>query len=92
MTKEDLISGIAVAAGITKKQAGSAYQAVVDAVQTGVKAGQEVRLHDIGTFRVGTRPARTGRNPQSGESIAIPESKVVTFKPVTALKKLANGK
>lgn len=90
-TKSELIAKIAEVAGITKAQAEKAYGVVVDAVKDGVKAGQEVRLHDLGTFRVGDRAARKGRNPQTGEEIDIAAAKTVTFKAVDGLKKLANG-
>ena len=90
-TKSELIASMAEVAGITKAQAEKAYGVVVDQVRDGVKAGQEVRLHDLGTFRVGERAARKGRNPQTGAEIDIPAAKTVTFKPVSGLKDLANG-
>lgn len=90
-TKGELIGKMAEAAGITKAQAERVYGAIVDTVRDGVKAGEEVRLHDLGTFRVGERAARKGRNPLTGAEIEIAASKTVTFKAASALKDLANG-
>lgn len=91
LTKSELIDKMSAAADINKAQAERAYGALVEAVRDGVKAGDEVRLHDLGTFRVAERAARTGRNPQTGAEITIPAAKTVTFKAVSGLKDLANG-
>lgn len=86
MNKSDLIAKIANDAGLTKTQATAAMQAVEVGITESLANGEEVTLIGFGTFKVTERQARTGRNPQSGEPIQIPASKVPTFKAGKALK------
>ena len=60
--------------------------ATIETISDTLASGEDVDLFGFGKFSVGTRAARTGRNPQTGESLEIPESKVVKFKPAKALK------
>ena len=80
MNKGDLINRIAEDANISKSQATDALSAVLGAVGDALKDGDKVSLVGFGTFSVSHRPARTGRNPQTGESIAIAAKNVVKFK------------
>lgn len=68
----------------TKVEAAKAYDAWVCAMSSRLSAGNAkdrvVRLPELGTFKMKTRKARTGRNPQTGRSIKIPAKKVVTFR------------
>lgn len=85
MTKADLVSKIAGDGGITKAQAEKAVDGFVSAVTEALSAGDKVTLVGFGTFSVGSRTAREGRNPRTGEKITIPASKVVKFKPGKSL-------
>ncbi len=81
MNKGDLINAIAQGAGLTKAQAGSALDAVLDSVGNALKSGDKVTLIGFGTFSVSKRSARTGRNPQTKETIQIAAKNQVKFKP-----------
>ncbi|MCU0574222.1 MAG: HU family DNA-binding protein [Syntrophobacteraceae bacterium] len=85
MTKADLVSKIAGDGGITKAQAEKAVDGFVSAVTDALSAGDKVTLVGFGTFSVGSRTEREGRNPRTGEKITIPASKVVKFKPGKSL-------
>ena len=85
MTKQDLIDKVAEA-GITKKQAGVAVNAILDAIQDSLVAGEKVSLVGFGSFSVNKRAARTGRNPRTGAAIKIKAKKVPVFKAGKALK------
>jgi DNA-binding protein HU-beta len=66
--------------GIIKSQAEKALDGFVSAVSDALSGGDKITLVGFGTFSVGTRSQREGRNPRTGEKIKIPESKVVKFK------------
>jgi DNA-binding protein HU-beta len=80
MNKGDLVSAIADKAGFTLKDADEAYKAFVASVAEALKKGEDVTLAGFGTFKVKTRAARTGINPQTKQKIKIPATKVPTFK------------
>ncbi|MCZ6680703.1 MAG: HU family DNA-binding protein [Candidatus Poribacteria bacterium] len=86
LTKQDVVGKVAESTGLSKKDAGSALDAVISAVQDALAAGDSVGLIGFGTFEVKTRAAREGRNPQTGDPISIPEKKVPTFKPGKGLR------
>ncbi len=86
MNKSELIKRIAEGAEISNAAAGRALDAFVEAVTSTLVSGGDVRISDLGVFSVGTRAARSGRNPQTGEAIQLPESKVPKFKAAKALK------
>ena len=101
MNKTELIDHIATQADISKADAGRALDAVtdgikraLDAVTDGIKRtlkqGGAVTLVGFGTFAVGTRAARTGRNPRTGEEIKIKASKVPKFSAGKGLKDALN--
>ena len=81
MNKAELIDNIAESAGITKTQANAAMDAFTTSITSALKNGDTVTLVGFGTFSVSERSARTGRNPQSGETIQIAARKVARFKP-----------
>lgn len=80
MNKGDLINKIAEDANLTKAQAGEALNSVINAISAAVKKGDKVTLIGFGTFSVSSRPARTGRNPQTGATIKIAAKSSVKFK------------
>ena len=84
--KAELVENVAKKTGLTKKDATAAVEAVFGSIQDDLKKGDKVQLIGFGTFEVRNRAARKGRNPQTGEEIEIPASKVPAFKPGKALK------
>lgn len=80
MNKTDLINAIAAETGLTKADAAKALNATTAAIANAVKAGDKVTLVGFGTFAPTERPARTGKNPRTGEALTIPAKKVVKFK------------
>ena len=80
MNKAELIAHIADAVGCPKTQANASLDAFIEAVTKSLKKGDKVTLVGFGTFSVSKRAARTGRNPQTGESIKIKAKKVARFK------------
>ena len=90
MNKTDLIEHIAKQADISKAAATRALDAVVGGIKVALKRGGSVSLVGFGTFAVGKRAARTGRNPRTGESIKIKAAKVPKFRPGKALKDAVN--
>lgn len=90
MNKSELIEHIAKQADISKAAAGRALEALVSGVRASLKKGNSVTLVGFGTFAVGRRAARTGRNPRTGASIKIKAAKVPKFRPGKALKDSVN--
>jgi DNA-binding protein HU-beta len=86
MNKTDLIAKVAEMTDLSKKDATKAVDAVFDAISEALQNGDKVQLVGFGNFEVRERSARKGRNPQTGEEIDIPASKVPAFKPGKALK------
>ena len=86
MNKTELIAEIAEKAGLSKQDSEAAVRAFIDAVSESLKKGDKVQLVGFGTFEVSERPARTGRNPQTGETIEIAASRTPKFKAGKALK------
>jgi DNA-binding protein HU-beta len=80
MTKAELVAKVAGEGGITKSQAEKAVDGFVSAVSGALATGDKITLVGFGTFSVGERAQREGRNPRTGEKIKIPASKVVKFK------------
>jgi len=81
-----LIAQVAESTELSKKDATKAVDAVFDAISTALQNGDKVQLVGFGNFEVRERSARKGRNPQTGEEIEIPASKIPAFKPGKALK------
>ena len=90
MNKVDLVSAVAKQAELSKKDAGLAVEAVVDAISEALEKGDKVQLIGFGTFDVSERAAREGRNPRTGETMKIAASKAPRFKAGKALKDRVN--
>lgn len=90
MNKQDLIEAIAKHADISKAAAGRALDAAIGSIKQSLKKGTAVTLVGFGTFQVGKRAARTGRNPQTGAAIKIKAAKIIKFKAGKALKDAVN--
>ena len=90
MNQSELIEKVARATELNQRAAGQAVKAVVDAILDSLVAGEAVRVSGLGTFNVAARPARQGRNPQSGQTIKIAASKAVRFHAGKAAKDALN--
>lgn len=90
MNKSELIEAVAETGDLTKAAAARAVDGVIDAVTSALSRGDQVTLIGFGTFSVRNRAARTGRNPQTGEKMAIKASKIPSFKAGKALKDAVN--
>ena len=90
MNKSELVSAIAEEAGLTKADAAKALDATVASITKAMSSGDSVAIIGFGTFKVGDRSARTGRNPQTGAEMQIPAAKVPKFTAGKALKEVVN--
>lgn len=90
--KESLINEVAKDAGLTKKDAAEAVNAVFKAITDSMARHEKVQLIGFGNFEVRHRAARKGRNPQTGEEMEIPATDVPAFKPGKGLKDAVKGK
>lgn len=86
MNKGDLVLKMSEVAGISKKDAENALNALVEAIEGALKKDDKVAITGFGTFAVSTRKERVGRNPQTGEEIKIAASKSPKFKPGKSFK------
>jgi len=86
MNKAELIEQVASQTGLTKRTSGKAVDAVVSAISDCLARGEKVTLVGFGTFRVRSRKARRGVNPQTRQSIQIPAKKVPKFSAGKALR------
>ena len=86
MNKADLVSKVSETTDLSKKDVTKVVDAVFDAIAEALQSGDKVQLVGFGNFEIRERSARKGRNPQTGEEIDIPASKVPAFKPGKALR------
>jgi DNA-binding protein HU-beta len=90
VNKADLIEQIAQAAEISKSAAERSIDALVGAVKASLRKDEEVTLVGFGTFYAARRQARTGRNPRTGEAVAIAAARMPKFRAGKALKDAIN--
>jgi DNA-binding protein HU-beta len=79
LNKSDLIGSVAEKTDLTKKDAEKAVNAVFQSIEEALAKGEKVQLVGFGTFETKERAARVGRNPRTGDEIAIPATKVPGF-------------
>jgi DNA-binding protein HU-beta len=87
MTKSDFVDQVAQSSGLSKKDAGTAVDAVLGSIEKALSSGDEVSFTGFGKFHVAQRGAREGRNPRTGETMTIAASKVPRFTAGSGLKK-----
>ena len=92
MNKTELVAQIASKAELSKKDSEKALSAFIETVEAALKKGDKVQLIGFGTFEIRERKARTGRNPQTKETIKIPASKAPVFKAGKAFKDAVSKK
>ncbi|HWS72470.1 MAG TPA: HU family DNA-binding protein [Thermoanaerobaculia bacterium] len=90
--KGDVINSIAEEAGISKKEAGAAFDAFVSYISESCQRGERCSVPGLGSFSITARKAREGRNPRTNEKINIPASKNVRFKAGKDLRDAVNVK
>ncbi|MFS0907734.1 HU family DNA-binding protein [Priestia aryabhattai] len=86
MKKAEFIEAVALKSELTKQDAKKAVDALFETISTTLAKGEKVQLVGFGTFEVRERAERTGRNPQTGEEMTIPATKVPGFKVGKELK------
>jgi DNA-binding protein HU-beta len=91
MNKTELVEAIAKDSGLTNADARKAVEAFISTVEKSLKKGDEIALTGFGKFSVVKRSARTGRNPQTGETVKIKASKAPKFTAGAGLKTAVNG-
>ncbi len=90
MNKTELVASVAEKAGMTKKDAEKAVNALFESVEQALAKDDKVQIIGFGTFEVKAREERKGRNPQTGAEITIPASKTPVFKAGKSLKDIVN--
>ena len=90
MNKNDLIDAVAERTGLAKSDAARAVEAVLGSITETLQRGEAVSLSGFGAFVTKVRAARSGRNPRTGETIAIPASRAPAFKAGKGLKDALN--
>lgn len=91
MNKRELAQAVTAETGLDQAGAEAVLSAITAAIASELAEGKKVTLPGFGTFEVRSRAARNGRNPQTGELIAIAASLAPAFKPATALKQTVRG-
>lgn len=86
MNKNELVTAVATATGLSKADAAKAVEGVFQSITDALKKGDEVRLVGFGTFNVAERAQSEGRNPRTGDKITIPASKLPKFRAGKGLK------
>lgn len=90
MTKTELLKNLAEASGLNRDMLEIVFAKTIKAIEATLLSGEQVSIPEFGTFSVKTRAAREGRNPRTGESLKIPESRVVAFKTAKGLRERLN--
>ncbi len=91
MNKTELIAAMAEVSGVSKKDTEAVLKAFTEVVSSELKKGEKIQLVGFGTFEVSERAAREGRNPATGETMAIAAAKAPKFKAGKALKDMINA-
>ena len=91
MTKQDFVEAVADRAGMSKRDAGAAVDAVLDTITDALKRGEAITFTGFGKFSTSARAARTGVNPRTGERVQIAASTVPKFTAGSALKSAVRG-
>lgn len=93
MTRSDLVEELAAQFGqLTHRDAEHAVKTLLDAISDTLVRGNRIEIRGFGSFSINRRPPRMGRNPRSGESVAIPEKRVPHFKPGKALRESVDAR
>jgi len=91
MTKAELVEKVANTTQLTKKHAELIVNTVFESIVQSLKEGEKIELRGFGSFRIRDRGARIGRNPKTGDRVAVPPKRIPYFKPGKELKDLLNS-
>jgi integration host factor subunit alpha len=92
LTKAELIDSVYEKVGFSKKEAADLVELVFETIKEELCKGGQIKISGFGKFRVRSKKARMGRNPQTGEAMVISARKVLTFTPSRILRDGINGK
>ena len=93
MTRSDLVEELAARfSQLAHRDAEHAVKTLLDAMSDTLACGNRIEIRGFGSFSINRRPPRMGRNPRSGESVAIPEKRVPHFKPGKALREAVEAR
>lgn len=92
LTKKDIIEDLIMNLGLSRKEASDVIETVLDIIKQNLEKGEEVSLSGFGKWAVRDKRERKGRNPKTGEKIAITERRVVTFSLSNVLRARLEGK
>lgn len=90
MTKADIIEQIYEKVGFSKKESSEIVELVFDIIKGSLEQGEKIKISGFGNFVVRSKKPRVGRNPQTGDEIAISARRVLTFRPSQVLKQALN--
>ena len=92
MIRSDIVEALAEQfSQLTNKDSESAVKTILDAMSDALVRGHRIEIRGFGSFSINRRPPRMGRNPRTGESVAIAEKRVPHFKPGKALREAVDG-
>ena len=91
VNKSKIVERVAERMGLTRRRAEGAVEVVLEVIAEALAKDEAVRIAGFGAFTTKERAARTGRNPRTGEAVAIPASKVPSFRPGKELRDVVNG-
>ena len=91
MNKNELITAVAEASGVSKKDTAAVLDTLLDKITAAVAEGDKVQLIGFGTFESREHGERTSRNPRTGEPVVIPACKAPAFKPGKVFKDAVNN-
>ena len=93
MTRSDLVEELAARfSQLAHRDAEHAVKTLLDAMSDTLACGNRIEIRGFGSFSINRRPPRMGRNPRSGESVAIPEKRVPHFKSGKALREAVEAR
>ena len=92
MTKADLVEEVVRVTNVSKKHAETIVNTVFSSIIDALRGEDKIELRGFGSFRVRRRRPRQGRNPKTGDQVAVPEKRIPYFKPGKELKDLINSK
>ena len=90
MTKADLVDRVTTLGDLTRRDSEVIVETLFDSVVAALKADDKVEVRGFGSFRIRQRNSRTGRNPKTGDKVAVPAKRVPYFKPSKELRDLVN--
>ena len=90
MTKADLVEEVTKLGDLTRRDAETIVETIIDSVIGALKSGDKIEIRGFGSFRIRQRNPRIGRNPKTGAKVEVPAKKVPYFKPSKELRDLVN--